>query len=590
MQMKFIFTSIFFIFFLTYQAFNAQTTNWAVSFGDIYIDTASDVAVDATGNVYAVGYFKGVVDFDPGPVYSPINTLNPNQTKGNLFCVKLDPNGNLIWVKQVGGVFQNDVSVVDQNLDRFPKIALDGAGNVYVSGIYDYRVDFDPSPNSTYFLPNTSTMYGTFQFLCKLTSNGNFVWAKQVGGNDISDCRFNNMKVDTAGNIYMAGNFITTIDFDPGPATFNMTSDIYSDMFFMKLNTNGDFVYAKQIGNSGKEQRLEDLSINDQNLYLTGNYRGLVDFDPGSSTNNLDSSNGSDDIFVAKYNLTDGSFQWAKSFGSPTGWDAGYALDSDSNGNVYCTGSFRGTVDFNPSTSAVNNMTSIGGMSTYVLKLNSNGEFVWVKNFGAQQGIYEYEEKSHDISVNGDRVFLTGYYLVQMVDGNGQPLFSSTSGNYDISVIALTTDGNYFWGKGFGGGLEDRGLAIRFRKNTNDMILAGQYKGIVNFSGISLGTDPTSNYNAFVLKMNFDNLLSTNDTESHHNITVYPNPTTDIIHIDSKSKISKIEISSTDGKLILSKNINESSTIVNMHTLPSGVYLVNVITGEQNNFRKIIKK
>ncbi|MCJ8155415.1 T9SS type A sorting domain-containing protein [Chryseobacterium sp. SSA4.19] len=588
--MKFLFTFLFFIIFLAQQSLTAQTTKWAVSIGDVYIDTASDVAIDATGNVYAVGYFKGVVDFNPGPIYNPINTLNPNQTKGNLYCVKLDPNGNLIWVKQVGGVFQNDVSVVDQNLDRFPKIALDGAGNVYVSGIYDYRVNFDTSSNSSFYLPNTSTMYTSFQFVCKLTSNGGFVWAKQVGGNDISNCRFNNMKVDTAGNVYMAGNFITTIDFDPGAGSFNMTSDNLSDIFFMKLDTNGDFVYAKQIGNTGNEQRLEDLSVDGQNLYLTGAYSGTVDFNPGSEVNNLTSSSAASDIFVAKYSLADGSYQWAKTFGSPTGWDSGYAIDTDSNGNVYCTGTFRETVDFNPNSVAVNNLTSIGGLSTYILKLNSSGEFVWVRNFGAKQGIYNYEAKSKDLSVNGDRVFVTGYYLVQMVDGNEQPLFSSTSGNYDISIIALTTDGDYFWGKGFGGQLEDRGLAIRFRKNTNDMVLVGQYKGLTDFSGITLGSGIISNYDGFILKMNFDNLLDVNETNKQNNITVYPNPTSDVININSKSKISKIEIHSADGKLILSKDIQGISASVNINTLPSGVYFVNTLTGKENNYQKIIKK
>ncbi|SHF81520.1 T9SS type A sorting domain-containing protein [Chryseobacterium sp. OV279] len=567
----------------------AQVPSWAARIKSISEDYVSDLATDAEGNVYAVGRFLDGVDFDPGPGIYNLN--NFTQEKGNLFCVKYSSEGNLIWAKQIGG--DRGVSVHPVNAEYLhPKIALDGNGYLYITGLFDYRMDLDPSSSGSFFLPLLSSTSATTRFLGKYTTDGDFVWAKRVGDENILGSVFNNMKVDTAGNIYLAGHFWNTVDFDPGPGTFNLTSDNKYDIVFMKITTNGDFAWARKIGNPGVDDIVKKIAIDGQSLYITGSYRGLVDFDPQSGVYNLQSESNSEDAYIAKYNLSDGGLQWAKTLGSGNGYDVGYAIQVDNSGNVYTSGHYRGTVDFDFSPNSTYPMTALGtGYSMYLLKLNTLGEFIWVKQFDAMGQLFPSETRPYDIAVKGDRVYFTGYFLTSMdcnPAANQQFIINSNGGNYDIYLISLDTNGSFLWAKSYGGVLHDYPYAVRIDKN-DDIILGGKYSDKVNFFP-TITNENVDGYDGFTIKLNKNGFLKTDDIATAEKIRIYPNPTSDKIFINSESEILDVKVFDIDGRLLLTKNVTGNSTDLDMTNLKVGMYTITV-TGSLKSFsKKIIKK
>ena len=176
--------------------------------------------------------------------------------------------------------------------------------------------------------------------------------------------------VDSSGNIYTTGIFSGTVDFDPGVGTANLTSAGSWEVFVSKLNSAGELVWVKKFGSTAADQGRAIAVDTLGNVYTTGSFSGTVDFDPGAGTSNLFS--GQDAVFVLKLNSA-GEFVWAKQFNeSWTSVAYGYSIAVDSLGNVYTTGIFRGTVDFDPGAGA-SNLTSAGAtgnVDAFVSKLD----------------------------------------------------------------------------------------------------------------------------------------------------------------------------------------------------------------------------
>ncbi|MEO5571571.1 MAG: SBBP repeat-containing protein [Bacteroidia bacterium] len=177
---------------------------WTKIYGGTSVDIANAVSTDASGNIYITGYFNGTTDFDPGT-----GTFNLTAAGGNeVFVSKLDGSGNFIWPKQMGGTVNDEGSV----------IAVDAAGKVYVAGYFSGTADFDPGTGTF----NLTSAGGADIFISKLNNAGNFICAKQFGG--ISTDNIRSIVVDNTGNVYTTGVFYGTSDFDPGAGTFNLTS------------------------------------------------------------------------------------------------------------------------------------------------------------------------------------------------------------------------------------------------------------------------------------------------------------------------------------------------------------------------------
>ena len=195
------------------------------------------------------------------------------------------------------------------NFDKGNSITVDASGNVYTTGLFSGTVDFDPGAG---LFNLTSAGGGTDVFIQKLDASGNFIWAKTFGGT--STDHGNSITVDVFGNVYTAGFFSDTVDFDPGAGLFNLASAGNHDIFIQKLDASGNFIWAKAFGSTSTDFGLSITVDASGNVYATGYFKGTVDFDPGAGTFYLNSAGGSGDFFIQKLDAS-GNFIWAKAFG-----------------------------------------------------------------------------------------------------------------------------------------------------------------------------------------------------------------------------------------------------------------------------------
>lgn len=413
----------------------AQNTNlgWAGQVGGSDLQYGNAIAVDLKGNSYFTGYFTDTTDFNPG---SGITNLADNGFN-DVFILKLDSLGSLVWAKQVGG------NVSDQGFD----IAVDQQGNVYTTGFYTFTTDFDPGPG----VASVSGNNVRDAFILKLDSNGNYVWANGFGstGHDIGF----GITTDIFGNVLSTGYFSRSVDFDPGSGVLNLRSNGVNDIFIQKLDTNGNLIWVKQIGgylyNSGHDL----ITDRHGNVYTTGYFGYTADFDPGSGVNNI-VSNGDRDAFIVKLN-PNGNFMWVTQLGGPSE-DFANAIALDLSGNVVIAGNFKGTADFDPG-SGVYNLTSSGHSDVFVQKLDSNGHFLWARHMG---GIYSDEATSVATDRYGN-VYVSGHFM-QTVDFDPGPGTSSLTshGDEDMFIEKLDADGNFRWVKHIGGSHDDQASSI----------------------------------------------------------------------------------------------------------------------------------
>jgi len=175
---------------------------------------AYGLATYGTDRVYVVGYFVETVDFDPGPG-EEIHYFESHHGYLSVF----DSSGNFLWVRVWGGDYSTHAFAVD----------VDGFSNIYVTGIFQVLVDFDPGPGTDY---HTADSYDPF--LSKLSLDGDFLWARtwMSDGQDAA----NDVVVDVSGNPYVAGGFTKKLDFDPGPGIDEHTG---GGAFLIKLKPDG---------------------------------------------------------------------------------------------------------------------------------------------------------------------------------------------------------------------------------------------------------------------------------------------------------------------------------------------------------------
>lgn len=343
-------------------------------------------------------------------------------------------NTHLLWAKSIGANYTDNVKA----------ISIDVVGNVFSTGGFSGTVDFDPS-FGVYNLTASGQM-GYNTFVCKHTSSGALVWAKLLGGAQGSTIEVSSIAVDLAGNVYTAGYYQGTVDFDPGTTTYNITSAI-GGVFISKLNSLGAFVWAKSMaGGQGSNANAHSIAVDATgNVYTTGYFTATVDFDPGAAVYNIVSPTSNMDIFISKLDVA-GAFVWAKSMGS-TNPDAGRSIAVDATGNVYTTGYFTGTVDFDPG-AGVYNLMSPGNNDIYVSKLTASGAFVWAKRMGGGAGS-DLHDFGNDIALdNSGNIYTTGSFS-GTVDFNsgGQPNSLTTTGYGAVFICKHDASGTLSWVK-----------------------------------------------------------------------------------------------------------------------------------------------
>ncbi|HYD20189.1 MAG TPA: hypothetical protein VEB40_01840, partial [Flavipsychrobacter sp.] len=315
---------------------NAQDFLWAQAFSPAPILSENTVAVDNASNVFFSTTFSYCIDADPGPGVDSFFAIQRVES----FIAKLDQSGNYIWGKELDCGSTSDRNYVKD-------MAVDASGNVYAVGGYRGTIDFDPG-NSV--LNVSSGLYNDM-FILKLDPAGNLVWVKTIGGsNHDSACA---IKIDNSGNLLITGTFRDTVDFDPGAGAYVLISSGQSDVFFLKLDPNGDHIWSRREGSALNNDLAGSLDVDN-----IGNIYGLV--------------SGGQQVSFSKM-ASNGAVVWTQQLTNP--FNSNFAAEyiaTDNAGNLCITGIFEfTTIDFDPGPGTFNMSYSDGSM--FILKLDTSG-------------------------------------------------------------------------------------------------------------------------------------------------------------------------------------------------------------------------
>lgn len=547
------------------QAQNASLL-WAKSVGGTGSDIENSIVVDASGNVYATGSFEGTVDFDP----SPGNFTLTSSGLADIFLLKLDVSGNFVWAKQMGGS-KNDYG---------HSVSVDGTGNVYSTGMFQDTADFDPGVGV--FNLNSQ---GNNMFISKLDASGNLVYAKGMVGSGVAVGKA--IAIDASNNVYATGHFQNVIDCDPGPGTFNLTSSGWDDILILKLDTSGNFAWAKSMG-AGVFDNGQSLALDvSGNVYTAGTFKGTVDFNPGAAVFNLTSTTNGD-VFISKLDAS-GNFIWAKSMGG-TGVENCYGITIDASGNIYHTGRYTGMMDFDPS-AGVFNLTSTGSYDIYISKLDPSGNFVFAKSMGGAGNDVGY---ALVVDATGN-IYSTGFYNGTSDFDPSASTYSLYSSGSSVFISKLDVSGNFVWAESIGGtGSLGRAIAIG---SSGTVYTAGMFSGTADFDpgATAFNLVSTGGNDIFIQKMAPASLTGIDESEiKKEEYIIYPNPNNGTFSFKINQEIvnGELVLINSIGQKVSTQKIALGGNYVITNELLNGLYYYIITQNNQpiNRGKFIIKK
>ncbi len=533
--------------FLSIPMLHAQSLQWAKSFYG-QGSGGEAITVDASGNVYSTGNILNVTDMDPGSgTYTLTSSFQDN------YISKLDANGNFLWAKQIatGGGANS--------------IKTDAAGNVFLTGALQGTVDLDPGAGTF----NVTSTGGQDIFIVKLDQSGNFLWGTSMGS-AAHDYGYD-LAFDAASNVYAVGTYSGTVDFDPGAGVFNLTSPAGGSSYILKLDNTGNFIWAKTF-----QAGTYAVAVDAAGIYMTGNYSGTVDFDPGAGTFTSTAIGGSADIFISKLDAA-GNFAWAKTMGAPVLADYGNDISVDATGNVIVAGRYAGQVDFDPGAGTYT-MTTVGAEDAFALKLDNAGNFIWAKGWGGVN-----QENTSDLSVDAaGNVFITGFFSTNVDFDPGAGTYTLVTTPYNTNdgfLLKLDASGNFVSAAKFGSNSYDYTNGVA-NNAAGDVFITGSFVNTVDFDpGVGVTNLVAPTVNAFVVKLG--NALPTGITKNKglNSVSAYPNPFRDnvIFELENNGNETSVMIFNAIGQIVRSGKSTDSKIIIERKGLSTGVYFYKAV-------------
>lgn len=504
----------------------AQVPNWqwAKSLGGSRGDFSKSITIDKDGNIILAGYSE---------------TATPGS--GPKILSKFDAGGNKLWSKMIGG-----------GADLTPRsVATDAEGNIAVCGVFK-------SPTITFGL-NTFTNAGVWDmFLVKLSPDGDVLWAQTAGGNSHDDGF--SVAFDIAGNVIMSGyykspsvTFGTTVFVNGGTNT--------TDLFLVKYDAGGEFLWAKRAGSSFYEYIRDITTDNLGNIIVTG------DFSSSSiSLGGITLSNTSDlsDAFLAKFD-SNGNILWANKLDG-VNFDRSSEIDIDAVGNIYVAGqSYSSTLKF-----GTISISNAGANDLFLAKYNSDGLVQWAKSVG---GIKNENALGVSTDFSGN-VFLCGVFESPTISFGANVL--TNNGGDDLFLTRLDANGNVLWAKSAGSALGDSAADV-VTDISGDVYLVGE------FLGPSIQFDTTTLMRAgsadiFLAKIGGVS-SDTSGTGKVERARIYPNPSTGhfFIQVEQIGQPTTLEVYDMLGRLRFSQHGTWS---IDLTDFEAGVYMVVLKAGQ----------
>lgn len=567
---------------------------WAKRIGGPADDQGLGISLDASGNIYLVGSFRETVDFDPGEGVDSHTSMGLQ----DIFILKLNPAGNYLWSLRKGGRVNDAANAV----------TTDAEGNILVIGTYA-GTDGYPVSDEWVSLKGSPDV-----FISKIDANGTFIWTRFFGsvGTETSG----GVAVDNVGNVYITGSFAGEMNPQlPPPNTFLRPKGL-SDIFVIKLSVDGVPQWVKAFGGTHNDSGNSIAVDQSGNIYLAGAFSTAVTFDPADEEHSTLSSKGLTDIFVAKLNNS-GDFLWAKGMGGAEN-DAANALTINSKGHILTTGVFRSEVDFSTGPEKVS-LTAAGNSDIFILQLSSSGEFIGAKRIG---GIEE-DVATAIAATSSDRFAITGSFkgTADFNPGNGSYSITSTGAtDMFISLFAPKTPAPVSL-LHFSAMRKQSQVLLLWQtaseSNSDRFEIERSLNGIdfekigeVNAAGHSPTLksyryeDRITNLNSRVTNVYyrlkqvdrdgtyaFSAVRRVEIENATASFSVYPNPASSVIYVRGSGKIrdNLIRLVDGSGRTLLTRQLRDEVTRIDISHLPSGIYFVELGNSDRVS-RQIIKK
>jgi hypothetical protein len=344
---------------------------WAKSFGDQQDDLAYGIAADQQSNIYVTGVYDS-------PFLTIGNTTFSNAGGQDMFVLKLDKNGNVIWARNIGGS-GNDISNA---------ICIDPHGNPIITGEFN-------SPVLPFFSGNlVDTSNQTQPFVAKFDSSGLARWARTATGTGGSNGNFGSaVSTDSSSNILVGGGFaFSSITF----GTQTLLNSGVTNIFVTKYDSSGNVSWAVSAGGTNEDAATGIGADPGGNVYICGSFNSAkIAFGTTILPNQ-----GFSDVFVAKYSAT-GDPVWAYGTGGDAIEEA-RNLSVDPNGFVYVCGSFGSSSISFGSSQLINN----GNLNIFLAELSPWGSPLWAKASGGSASDYALSAWA-DASGNA---YIAGYF------------------------------------------------------------------------------------------------------------------------------------------------------------------------------------
>ena len=369
----------------------------------------------------------------------------------------------MVWASTAGG----------EKNDRGYNVVAADDGNVFTMGTYLDTIIFKNGTNE-YSLSGNEEYNNTY--IQKISPDGELLWAIGYTGLGVSGVTGKEITIAPNGNIVLLAFFYGTIDADPGPNTYNLTAvEGLRNYFVTVLDILGNFIWAKNSVQVGDFDDIETIKVNTEGeFFISGNFSNTVDFDSGDNSF-LVTSAGDADAFVLKLNSI-GQFVWVKTFGA-AGLDKAPTLCLDPQSNVFISGWFVGSVDFDPGPDFRELISTGDPFNLYLLKLSSDGHFSWVTHFTQTDNVFVREITSDQ---SGNIYAISDLYgVVDFDPGEGVSELSSAGGS-DVSIVKYSNSGNFIWARGVGGSNYEFPAGI-VTNRYGEVFCCGSFRGTADF-------------------------------------------------------------------------------------------------------------
>ncbi|HSL88892.1 MAG TPA: choice-of-anchor D domain-containing protein [Ignavibacteriaceae bacterium] len=410
---------------------------WINGYGSADYETSEDVAIDNQGNIIITGTFSDDLIFGP--------TILIPQGYSDTYIAKFDPDGNPIWAISAGG----------SESSSGISVTTDNNNNIIVTGYFYTDITFGTT---------TLTSFGsTDVFVAKFNASGVLLWATQGGGESFDNV--NAVTTDGLNNVYVAGSFQSYIEF----GNLNFEGGIYTNIYLVKFNANGIPIWLRAGTGNDFYNEVQGLATNNANdVFITGSFGTEADF-----SGTILTSIAGPDIFLARYD-TNGNLIWIKQAGGTAFNEIGFDIAIDSNNDIFITGRFSETVNFDNIV-----LTSEAFANIFIAKYDLLGNPQWAVQAGDSG--YSFG-KGISLDPSGNIAII----------GNKGRFFDSPQGEGDdIYVGKFRKDGTKIWDFIAGGNNYNEAGGI-VTDNNGELIVTGLFAGLANFGSFILNSDFSS--------------------------------------------------------------------------------------------------